>query len=197
VKARLSSELVGFSLFLAAALLSASGGTQKPAGDLASFERKLDHIERNGRAAHPDTAPTVFTEAEVNAYLASDEVGFPAGVQSLRIEGQPQILSGTTRVDFDRLRAGARGSSPLLDIFSGVHDVLVVTHVYGARGQAYVHVDSVSLDGVEVPRFLVRLFIEKYIQPEYPQIGLDSRFSLPDRIDSAEVGRHTLTVTQR
>jgi hypothetical protein len=100
-------------------------------------------------------------------------------------------------VDFDRIRAGVRSSNPLLSIFSGVHDVVVATHAYGAGGQGYVHVDSVSLDGVGVPRFLLQLFVEKYLQPKYPQLGLDSRFSLPDRIDTATVGQHKLTVTQK
>jgi len=196
VSARLSSELVELCLFLGGALLFASSHSQKVSADLVSFDRKLEHIERNGRSAHPDPSPTVFTESEVNAYLASDEVGFPAGVDSLKLRGEAQIITGTVRVDFDRLRSDARGASPLLEIFTGVHDVLVVTHASGSRGQGNVHVDSVSLDDVEVPRFVLRLFLEKYIQPEYPQIGLDSRFSLPDRIETATVGRHTLTVTQ-
>ncbi|MBV9340850.1 MAG: hypothetical protein JO159_08170 [Acidobacteria bacterium] len=196
MKSRHSLDLLELCLFLGGALLFASSHSQKVSADLASFDRKLEHIERNGRSAHPDPAPTLFTEAEVNAYLASDEVGFPAGVESLRLQGQAETVTGTARVDFDRLRRDVRGASPLLEIFTGVHDVVVVTHASGTRGQATVHVDSVSLDGVEVPRFVLRLFVEKYIQPEYPQIGLDSRFSLPDRIQTATVGRHTLTLTQ-
>ena len=39
--------------------------------------------------------------------------------------------------------------------------------------------------------------IEKYLHPKYPNIGLDSRFGLPDRIDTARVGTHKLTVTQK
>jgi hypothetical protein len=48
-----------------------------------------------------------------------------------------------------------------------------------------------------VPRFLLNLFVEKYLQPKYPELGLDSRFSLPDRIDSAVVGPHQLTIIQK
>jgi hypothetical protein len=60
-----------------------------------------------------------------------------------------------------------------------------------------VHVDSVSLDGIEVPNFVLELFVEKYLTPRYPQIGMDSRFTLPDRIDSAVVGRHQVTLVQK
>jgi hypothetical protein len=164
---------------------------------LAGMEHKLNRIESNARSPHPDQTPTVFTEQEVNSYLASDEVELPAGVESVTLQGEPGTITGNARVDFDRIRAGVRSSNPLLSIFSGVHDVVVATHAYGAGGQGYVHVDSVSLDGVGVPRFLLQLFVEKYLQPKYPQLGLDSRFSLPDRIDTATVGQHRLTVTQK
>jgi len=171
--------------------------SQKTSPDLTSFDRKLEHLEANGERAHPEPRPTVFTEQEVNAYLASKEVTLPDGVQSVTLEGHPQTVTGKTRVDFDRLRAGIRSSNPLLAIFSGVHDVVVDTHAYGAGHEGHVHVDSVSLDGVEIPRFVLELFVEKYLQPNYPEIGLDSRFTLPNRIETAAVGEHTLTLVQK
>ena len=54
-----------------------------------------------------------------------------------------------------------------------------------------------SLDGVEIPQFALELFVEKFLTPKYPQIGMDSQFTLPDRIDTAIVGLHKLTVTQK
>ena len=51
-----------------------------------------------------------------------------------------------------------------------------------------VHVDSVSLDGVEIPSFVLELFVQKYLKPKYPNIGMDSRFALPARVDAATVG---------
>ena len=75
--------------------------------------------------------------------------------------------------------------------------MVVQAHAHGSGGQGIVQVDTVSLDGVEIPRFVLQLFVEKYLQPKYPNIGLDSRFALPDRIDTATVGRHKLTITQK
>jgi hypothetical protein len=165
--------------------------------DADLMQRKLDHIRANGRSPHPSEKPTTFSEQEVNAYLASDYVNLPAGVQSVKLVGEAGLVTGNTRVDFDRVREGIHSSNPLLAIFSGVHDVVVVTHAHGERGKGYVHVDSVSLDGIEVPRFVLQLFVEKFLTPKYPQIGLDSQFALPDCIDTATVGQHELTVIQK
>jgi hypothetical protein len=178
------------------------GSSDSPArtshsSDVASAEQKLRHIEANGQVPRPDQTPTVFSEPEINSYLASDNVILPDGVQSVKLEGEPGIITGTARVDFDRIREGTGSSNPLLSIFSGVHDVVVVAHAHGAGRQGYIQVDSVSLDGVEIPRFVLQLFVEKYLQPKYPELGLDSRFSLPDRLDTATVGPHKLTVTQK
>ena len=162
----------------------------------ASMKRKLHQVDLNAASAHPKPLRTVFTETEVNAYMASGEVQLPAGVMSVHLEGDMGVITGTARVDFDQLRAGRGSANPLLEIFSGIHDVVVVAHARGSGGQGTAHVDSVSLDGIEIPRFVLELFVEKYLQPKYPGIGLDSRFDLPDRIDAATVGSHTLSVTQ-
>ena len=57
--------------------------------------------------------------------------------------------------------------------------------------------DSVAIDGIAVPHFVLQLFVEKYITPRYPGVGLDSIFELPDKIDSAVVGTHKLSIVQR
>jgi hypothetical protein len=165
--------------------------------ELASAERKISHVEANGRSPRPSKAPTVFTEAEANAYLASDNVRLPAGVESVKLEGEDGVITGSARVDFDRVREGSHSSNPLLSIFSGVHDVVVVAHAHGAQGRGHVHVDSVSIDDMEVPHFVLQLFVDKFLTPKYPDLGIDSQFALADRIDSAMVGNHELTIIQK
>jgi hypothetical protein len=164
---------------------------------VASFERKLQHLQNNGGQLHSDASPTEFSEQETNAYFASGNVELPTGVQSVVFQEQPGMVIGTSRVDFDQLKAGKNSYNPLLSIFNGLHDVVVTTHAYGAKGEGLVHVDSVSLDGVEVPQFVLELFVEKYLKPKYPNIGLDSRFALPARVDAATIGLHKVTVTQK
>jgi hypothetical protein len=184
-------------IFFALALMAQVNPSSKSSPPVNSMERKLQHVQSNGALTHPDQTPTEFTEQEVNAYVASGAIKLPAGVQSVNFQGQPEVVIATTRVDFDQLKAGRRSSNPLLSMFSGIHDVVVSAHVHGAAGQGYVNVDSVSLDGVEIPRFALQMFVEKYLQPKYPGVGLDSKFALPARIDTATVGLHKLTITQK
>jgi hypothetical protein len=190
VKLKYSAILI--LLFLPLSILAKSGSRE-----LASAERKVDHIEANGRSPHPNQTPTIFNEAEVNAYLASDNVRLPAGVQSVKLEGEGGVITGNAHVDFDRIREGAHSSNPLLSIFSGVHDVVVIAHAHGAQGRGHVHVDSVSIDNMEVPHFVLQLFVDKFLTPKYPDLGIDSQFALADRIDSATVGTHELTIIQK
>ncbi len=163
----------------------------------ASAQRKVDHLEANGALPHPDPAPTEFTEQEINAYIASGKVRLPEGVQSVHLVGVDGTVTGTARVDFDQVKTGRKSSNPLLSMFSGIHEVEVQAHAHGSNGTGTVHVDSVALDGAEIPRFLLELFVDKYVTPKYPGVGLDTKVPLPGKIDSATIGKHTLTVVQK
>ncbi len=185
------------NLAASASPYSSQTGSMASSQAVQSLERKLNHIQQNGALPKPDPTPTQITETEANAYLASGRAHLPAGVQSVRLQGEPGVITANCRVDFDQFKAGQHNSNPLLAIFSGVHDVVVVTHAHGAGHQGFVHADSVSLDGMEIPHFALELFVEKYIQPRYPGIGIDSQFALPAKIDTATGGQHALTVTQR
>ena len=181
------------ALLLSTFFLSASIGPLDASDTSAaadSMARKLQHIEQNAAAAKPDTTPTELTEPEVNAYLADGRVKLPTGVQSVRFEAQPDLISSTARVDFDQIKAGQHSSNPLLSVFSGVHNVDVRARARAMGHKGYVEVQSVALDGVEIPHFVLQLFLDKYLKPKYPAIGMNSEFALPDKIDAAKVGQH-------
>jgi hypothetical protein len=176
---------------------SQSPGTDGPRTPAQSAEQKFHHIRANGQRVHPDPRPTQFSEQEINAYLASGKVRLPAGVQSVRLVGTPGVIRANCRIDFDAVRASSNNSNPLLRLFSGVHDVVVEAQASGSNYRGRVQINFVSIDGVEVPRFLLELFVEKYVTPRYPGVGLDSTFTLPDRIAMASVLTHALVVEQR
>jgi hypothetical protein len=162
-----------------------------------SMQAKLNYIQENAARPRPQPAPTVMTEEEINDYLASDHVALPKGVEKVTLQGRSGLVTAFLRVDFDKVREGRSSSNPLLGMFSGTHNVVVESDAAGSGGQGEVHVHTVSLDGVEVPRIALQYFVDKYITSKNPNIGMDSRFPLPDKIDSAAVGYHKLTVTQR
>ncbi|HSB75944.1 MAG TPA: hypothetical protein VLC12_09855 [Terriglobales bacterium] len=182
-------------IFSLAAASRLSPAASDPA--VESMQRKLDHIQSNGALAHPQPLTTVMTEQEVNAYVASGRLLLPKGVQSVRFAGKPGAVDSWARVDFDQLTAGQHSSNPLLSMFSGVHDVTITAHGAGAAGVGNVHIDSVALDGVQIPDFALQMFVNHYIKPKHPNLGIDNQFHLPYRIDTAAVGNHILTVTQK
>ncbi len=184
-------------LLTAVALLATTPKSSTKTSPKASMEQKLAYLHKNSLRAHPDPQPTQFTEEEINGFIAGGGLKLPAGVQSLRFEGQPGVITSYAKVDFDQVRAGSHSMNPLLSVFSGLHDVVVVAHGQATHGEATLHVDSVSLDGAEVPNFVLSLFVEKFITSKYPNLGIDSHFSLPERIDTATVGVHRLTVQQK
>jgi hypothetical protein len=162
-----------------------------------SLQLKLDHIQQNGEQDHPDQAPTVMTEEEVNDYIAAGRIVLPQGVKKLKLEGRSGVVTAFLNVDFDEIRAGQNSSNPMLSLFSGQHDVRVEADASGSGREGRVHVREVDIDGFSVPRMALEYFVSKYITPKYPNVGIDSQFQLPDKIDLATVGYHKVTVTQK
>lgn len=162
-----------------------------------SLQVKLDHIQQNGEQDHPDQAPTVMTEEEVNDYIAGGRIVLPQGVKKLKLEGRSGVVTAFLNVDFDEIRAGQTSSNPMLSLFSGQHDVRVEADAAGSGREGRVHVREVDIDGFSVPRMALEYFVSKYITPKYPNVGIDSQFQLPNKIDMATVGYHKVTVTQK
>lgn len=194
------------TIVIVLALLTLGRAQQPPAASstqamynsaAASADAKFRHIEENARRHPPDQTPTVLREREINAYIASGRVQLPVGVRTVAFTGQNGVLNTTARVDFDAITAQSRSSNPLLSLFSGVHEVHAVAHASGSGGQGQVHIDSIDLDGTTIPRMALEFFIDHYIRPKYPEVGLDSTFALPSRIDTARIGDHQLIVTQK
>ena len=171
-----------------------AGGSHRLAD---SMQSKLDHIQQNAKQPSPDQTPTVMTEEEVNDYIASGHIVLPQGVKKLKMEGRTGVVTAFLNVDFDEIRAGQKSANPLLSVFSGRHDVRVEADASGSGGQGRVSVREVSIDGITVPRMALEYFVNKYITPKYRNVGMDSRFQMPDKVDLAAVGYHKLTVTQK
>jgi hypothetical protein len=187
------------SIIVALALGSlASYGQPSHSEAYASAARKIAWLAENGRAPRPSTRPTVLTAPEWNAYLNEGGVKLPDGVSNVRLSSQPAVVHGDAEVDFDRLTANRTRNKPLLALFTGKHHVTCIAQAAAANGVATVRVQSVAFDGVEVPRFALELFSDRYLRPKYGNaVGMDSTFRLHSRIDTAILGTNQVTITQR
>jgi ABC-type transporter MlaC component len=197
-----------FTLFLVASIafiaqqqpVAPKSAAQQPSSGhrlAQSMQAKLDHIQQNGERANPDQTPTVMTEEEVNDYFAAGNIKLPQGVKKVTFQGRTGVVTAFLLVDFDEIKQGQHTSNPLLSMFNGTHNVAVEGDAAGSGGKATVHVRTVTIDAIEVPRIALEYFVSKYITPKYPNMGLDSNFQLPAKIDTAKVGYHKLTVTQK
>jgi hypothetical protein len=175
----------------------ASGTQAIYQAEARNAQRKFDYIRENARRKPPNPAPTTITENEINAWLASGQAELPKGVKKLQLHGEPGKINAYAVVDFDEVTAGRSSMNPLLALFRGTHEIQAQARAYGSGGEGHVHIESVSLDGVEIPQIALEYFVEKYVTPKHPGIGMDSTFKLAYRIDTATVGARKVTVVQK
>jgi hypothetical protein len=162
-----------------------------------SMERKIAYLKQNSEREHPDPRPTEITQDEANAYFAEGGVKMPKGVSDLKLTAAPGVLDGHAKVDFDAITEKARSKNPLLGVFTGVHDVHVVAQASGTHGTGTITVQKVELDGIEIPQFVLQLFVDRYLKSKYPNVGLTSTVKLPLRIDSAAVESGKVELVQK
>ncbi|HXZ78664.1 MAG TPA: hypothetical protein VEG30_01965 [Terriglobales bacterium] len=185
------------SAFLPAQSPPPSGTQAMYNAALESARHKFQHIQENAQRQPPDPSPTVLSEREVNTYLASRDVQLPAGIQRLQFTGSPGIVHADALVDFDQVTAGRYRSNPLMSLFRGTNQVQVSAHASGSEGTGQVHIDSVAINGVQVPRSALEYFVDKFVRPKYPDLGLDSTFQMPYRVNQTQVGDHKVTLIQK
>jgi hypothetical protein len=161
------------------------------------MQQKIAYLQKNAAKTHPDPKSTEITEDEANAYFNEGGVKLPKGVSQVHLAAQPAVIDGHAKVDFDAITQSKRSSNPLLSLFSGVHDVHVIAQAMGTGGTGTVKVQSVSLDGLEVPEIALEFFAQRYLTPKYPNVGVTSTFKLPMRIDTAIVDTGKVRLIQR
>ena len=162
-----------------------------------SFQNKLDFLDNNAKSKTIQRRSTQINADEVNAWFLDGGYKLPQGVEKVVFHSKPDTIQADATVDFDAVKEGKRNLNPLLSIFSGVHEVEVTAVASAQNGQGHVNIQTVSIDGVGVPRLALEMFVNKYLTPKYPDVGLDNEFKMPDRIDSATVGNDNALLAQR
>ena len=162
-----------------------------------SMQAKIDFIKKNAAASPIDQRPIVFSQTEINAYFAQSRVKLPEGIKFVTFALSRGEVMANMRADFDEITASARSRHPLLTVFSGVHDVQVTADAEGSGHIAHVNVRSATIDGISVPKMALEMFIEKWVNPKYPNIRLNGEYRLPTKIDTVGIEHRRGIVTQK
>jgi hypothetical protein len=162
------------------------------------MQKKIDEVRTNGAKTRPSKRTTVFTQDEVNAYFAERRITMPEGVRSVTFDLNQDTVRAKARIDFDDITKSRRTSNPLMYLFTGVHNVDVLARTISAGpGMVTVSVESVQIDGVTVPKMALQFFIDRFVNPKYPNVDLDQDYRLPSKMDSVIIGHRKGTVTQK
>jgi hypothetical protein len=183
-----------FLLVLATFALFAQAARHTPA--YTSMEKKIAILE----AGPQNASQTVnLTQDELNAFLNEGGVQLPKGVSNVKFDLRPAVLHATSEVNFDQLSEGhGGGGNPIFSaLFSGTHDVEAEAQASGTNGEGTVTIQSVKLDGVQVPKSALEYLIQHYVKPKYPQAGMTSTFELPVKIDTAVVQQGQVELVQK
>lgn len=184
-------------LLISLALFSAAGQATQHSVDFRSFLQKVAYLRSNGAGPHPDPKPVEVTESEANAFFNEGGVRLPVGVSHVRMAAHPGQIDAHAQVDFDLIMQRRGVNNSLAGMFTGQHDVHAVSDARGANGVGTIRIQSVELDGVQIPQFALQWFVERYIAPRYPNVGMTSTFKLPMHIDSAVIENGKARLEQR
>ena len=162
-----------------------------------SAARKFDQIAE----AHDsgESFGTVrLSELEANSYVTYELAdSIPAGVSDIVLQFTPGRISGSSVMDFDKLKEGLQTQPHPVAMFllRGVHTVGVEGSASGINGTGQFQLERVLLDGVELPQMVVDYMIEQYLRPRFPNAAINRPFVLPFSIDGFRPGTQSLTLT--
>jgi len=159
-----------------------AGISREAAESAAGKFRQIQESSDSGRSF----GAVRISETEINSYIEYELApAFPPGLSKVRLHILPGRTDGKAEVDFDRLRESSRKDpNPLLAFFlQGVHTLGVEGTLAGSNGAGLFHLDTVSLDDVAIPQFLVDYLIEHYLKSRYPAAAIDRNFELPASIE--------------
>ncbi len=182
---------------LAIALLALVAQAAAHSAAYQSMDRKVEIIESNAQRPQAQPQSTDLTEQELNAYFNEGGVTLPNGISNVKLQLLPAVVEADAQVDFDALSSDRNVNPIFAAMFSGQHDVHVQAQASGIAGKGTIAIDSVKLDGVQIPRSALQYLVERYVKPRYPQAGLTTTFSLPLRIEMAVVHQGKVTLTQK
>ena len=179
---------------VAAVTTAVAVGAQSPQAQADLAQSKLDAVmSAPPQVATKAAAPrrTVFSQAEMNAYLRYRASWLPAGITepSLQFVGPNRIATLVT-ADLDGVRK--KGSGGWFDptaYLSGRLPVYVTGTLTTSEGKGRFVLDAATVDGIPVPRVFIHELLAYYTRSAANPTGvrMEEPFDLPSEIDRIDV----------
>jgi hypothetical protein len=126
-----------------------------------------------------------FTLEEVNAYAAEQvRAEVPDGIRNPRVSLGEGTATGTALIDFAKVQT-SRGKPPgvLVNLLlRGEREVTVQVRMKSGNGQAEVEVQRVQVGSIPLSGAALRLVIDYYVLPRYPEAAIGRPFALRHRV---------------
>ncbi len=166
----------------------ASGLTARPNQvEADACSRKLAQLA--APSAKRGLSPVEFRQSEIDAYVQQElSPLFPKGIEQVQIALEQGLISGSSRINFDRLEASDGKRNLLLAaLLRGEHTLGIVASLKTQNRMGSYEVSKILLDDREVPKPLVDLLIEKYVVAKYPAAKPNTPFPLPYNIERIDI----------
>ena len=169
--------------------------TSRPQSD--SFAKKLAIIKQHAAEASQPSRRTTVTEGELNSWFVYRAPPLlPVGVKdpSVTVVGNGKLV-GVVTVDLDDV---GKSKSGAWNVLGGRVPISLSGVLRTKDGKGQFELQSASLSGVPLPRFLLQEIVAHYTRDEDRPNGirLDDPFTLPANIKQIDVGQGQAVVIQ-
>ena len=188
------SAVVGFAL-LALLVTAEAVNTSRPQSD--SFAKKLAIIKQHAAQSPKSTRRTTVTEGELNSWFVYRAPSLlPVGVKdpSVTVVGNGKLV-GVVTVDLDDV---GKSKSGAWNVLGGRVPVTLSGVLRTKDGKGQFDLQSASLSGLPLPKFLLQEIVAHYTRDEDRPNGirLDDSFDLPASIKQIDVGQGQAVIVQ-
>jgi len=193
ISARLSA--VACFALLAFFVSAEAVNTSRPQSD--SFAKKLAIIKQHAADSPKSSRRTTVTEGELNSWFVYRAPALlPVGVKepSVTVVGNGKLV-GVVTVDLDDV---GKSKSGAWNVLGGKVPISLSGVLRTKDGKGQFDLQSASLSGVPLPKFLLHEIVAHYTRSEdHPNgIRLDDPFDLPASIKQIDVGQGQAVIIQ-
>ena len=169
--------------------------TSRPQSD--SFAKKLAIIKQHAAASPKSARKTTVTEGELNSWFVYRAPPLlPVGVKdpSVTVVGNGKLV-GVVTVDLDDV---GKSKSGAWNVLGGRVPITLSGVLRTKDGKGQFDLQSASLSGVPLPKFLLQEIVAHYTRDEDRPNGirLDDPFDLPASIKQIDVGQGQALIIQ-